>query len=208
MPASRNKIGLGLGLEVTRSDGQPRRGRRGERQRHMARSVNIAPKGSRFVVLASVCIVVAALYFAQEVLIPLALAVLFCFLLTPLVGRLERFGLARVPSVMLVVTAAFTLAAALAWVVTAQFFSLADRLPDYETEIVHKVQRVHGRFAGGKNGFADKIEHVAQEIEQATTRPATQASSQPATVLLKAPLLVVWSVLRAAQAIQSHLPGP
>ena len=51
----------------------------------MARSAPIPAKSSRFVVLASICIVVAALYFAQDVLIPLALAILFCFLLGPLV---------------------------------------------------------------------------------------------------------------------------
>ena len=61
----------------------------------MAQPVQLA-KSSRFVVLASICIVVAALYFAQVVLIPLALAVLFCFLLAPLVTRLERWGLGRV----------------------------------------------------------------------------------------------------------------
>ena len=44
----------------------------------MARQVELT-KGSRFIVLASICIVVASLYFAQDVLIPLALAILFCF---------------------------------------------------------------------------------------------------------------------------------
>ena len=45
------------------------------------------------------CVVVAALYFAQEVLIPLALAILITFLLATLVTRLERWKLGRVPSV-------------------------------------------------------------------------------------------------------------
>ena len=65
----------------------------------MARPADIAGKCTRFIVMASVCVVVAALYFAQEVLIPLALAVLLCFLLAPLVTRLERYRLGRVPSV-------------------------------------------------------------------------------------------------------------
>ena len=72
----------------------------------MARPVKVTAKGSRFVLLASMCIVVAALYFAQEVLIPVALSVLVCFLLAPLVTRLERFKLPRPAAVMVVVFAA------------------------------------------------------------------------------------------------------
>src|SRR5687768_12683285 len=107
----------------------------------MARSAPIPAKSSRFVVLASICIVVAALYFAQDVLIPLALAILFCFLLGPLVSRLERWRIPRAPAVMLSVTGCFALVVALGWVVTAQVLNLADRLPEYEIEIVRKVER-------------------------------------------------------------------
>ena len=65
----------------------------------MARPVQLA-RGSKFIVLASVCVVVGALYFAREVLVPLALAILLTFLLAPLVRRLERVGLSRVPATL------------------------------------------------------------------------------------------------------------
>ena len=58
----------------------------------MARSQSDS-KLPRFVLLASVCVVIAALYFAQDVLIPLALATLLTFLLTPLVQWFERWRL-------------------------------------------------------------------------------------------------------------------
>ena len=60
----------------------------------MAEQVKLT-RGSRLTVWASVCIVVAALYLAQEVLIPLALAVLFTFVMAPLVARLERLRVPR-----------------------------------------------------------------------------------------------------------------
>ena len=47
-----------------------------------------------------IAVTVAALYFAQEVLVPLALAVLLTFVLAPLAARLERRGLGRVVSVV------------------------------------------------------------------------------------------------------------
>src|SRR5947208_2052937 len=79
-------------------------------ERAMARPLpaNAAtPKAPRFVLMASVCVVVAALYFAQDVLIPLALATLLTFLLSPLVQRLERWRLHRVPSVIIVAVLTF-----------------------------------------------------------------------------------------------------
>src|SRR5688500_2040671 len=127
----------------------------------MARPGDIPTRGPRFVVLASVCIVVAALYFAQEVLSPLALAVVLCFLLAPLVTRLERWRIGRAPAVVIVVSAAAAVVLALAWVVTAQILDLADRLPEYEVEIVNKVENFKSRF-GADGGFTERIEHAAK----------------------------------------------
>src|SRR3954468_16382231 len=50
-----------------------------------------------------VVIAVAALYFARDVLIPFALAMLLTFLLAPLVRRLERVRMPRVAAVLLLV---------------------------------------------------------------------------------------------------------
>jgi predicted PurR-regulated permease PerM len=143
----------------------------------MARPVKVTAKGSRFILLASMCIVVAALYFAQEVLIPVALSVLVCFLLAPLVTRLERYRLPRPAAVMVVVLAAIGLFALLAWVVASQVVSLADRLPEYQGEIVRKVERVRGRFARKEAGIGNKIGDLAHKIEEATNKPATQRSA-------------------------------
>ena len=49
-------------------------------------------------------LVVAGLYWLQAVLIPLALAVLLTFLLSPVVSTLQRRGLGRVPSVLVTVS--------------------------------------------------------------------------------------------------------
>ena len=146
----------------------------------MRRPSDINTKGSRFVVLASMCIVVAALYFAKEVLIPLALAVLVCFLLAPLVTRLERWKIGRMPAVIFVVSFAAAIVLLLGWVVTAQMLNLADRLPEYQGEIVQKVENLKRRF-GGRGGVGEKIADVAQKVQDATTRPATQPDTQPTT---------------------------
>ena len=109
----------------------------------MPRNVSAAPKTSRSVLMASVCVVVAALYFAQDVLIPLALAMLLSFLLAPLVNRLERWKLGRVPSVLIVVIVLFALIGVLGYVVAMQVYDLADNVENYEANITMKIGRAH-----------------------------------------------------------------
>ena len=54
-------------------------------------------------VLASLVLVIASLYWAKAVLVPLALAFMLTFLLQPLVAALHRRGLGHTPAVILVV---------------------------------------------------------------------------------------------------------
>src|SRR3954469_5223828 len=96
---------------------------------------------SRFAMLASVCLVVAILYFAQDVLIPLALAMLLSFLLAPLVRGLERRRLGRVASVLIVVIVCFAAIGTLGYVVGHQVFTLAENVDQYKGNITAKAQR-------------------------------------------------------------------
>ena len=63
--------------------------------------------------------VIATLYFARDLLIPLALAALLTFLLAPLVSRLERW-MGRIAAVLLVATMIFSVIATAGWVLTRQ----------------------------------------------------------------------------------------
>ena len=85
--------------------------------------------------LVTILVAVAGLYFAKEILIPLALAILFSFLLAPLVRRLERLGLWRVPAVLLVTALAFSVVLAIGYTLAGQIVELTDRLPQYREGI-------------------------------------------------------------------------
>jgi len=65
-----------------------------------------------------IALVVAGLYWLQAVLIPLALAVLLTFLLSPVVSTLRRRGLGRVPSVLVTALLAISILGAGAWAST------------------------------------------------------------------------------------------
>ena len=85
-------------------------------------------------------IVVAALYLGRDVLIPLALAVLLSFVLSPATTLLRRLGLGRVPAVLLVVVTVFALVTGFATLVTTQVTGLADNLARYESNFRAKIR--------------------------------------------------------------------
>src|SRR4026208_1534084 len=89
--------------------------------------------------VATFVLVIASLYWAQAVLMPVALAMLLTFLLSPVVGALERLALGRLPSVILVVVLAFSLLGGIGWIVTLQFGSVANELPTYRKNIREKI---------------------------------------------------------------------
>jgi predicted PurR-regulated permease PerM len=154
----------------------------------MPRSAAPAPKFSRFILLASVCVVVAALYFAQDVLIPLALAMLLTFLLAPLVQWLERRKLGRAPSVLLVVVLAFGSLGVLGYVVFNQVMGLAQDLPTYKDNIKAKMTWLPKR---GEGGVLEKIQQTVTELSEEAARPATTQATQAATAPATEPALVV-----------------
>ena len=53
-------------------------------------------KAPAFFLLPTVVLIIASLYWAQAVLIPIAVSILLTFLLTPVADSLERLGLGRV----------------------------------------------------------------------------------------------------------------
>jgi predicted PurR-regulated permease PerM len=95
-----------------------------------------------------VALVVAGLYWLQPVLIPLALAVLLTFLLSPVVSTLQRRGLGRVPSVLVTVLLALSILGGIGWTLARQLVTLADELPRYSLNIHRRIADVRGASKG------------------------------------------------------------
>ena len=136
---------------------------------------------SRLVILASVCVVVAALYFARELLVPLALAVLLSFVLAPLVKMIERRGLPCVPSVMLVVVLAFALLGAVGWLVTNQLLELANGLPNYRQNLITKIHSMRGVGPNVLTQITETAADLNRELTAPTTAPVTSLSTSGPT---------------------------
>ena len=85
--------------------------------------------------LMSLAVVCAALYWGQAVLVPLVLAALLTFLLSPLVTRLDRLRVPRVVGVLLVMTLVGGVVGGVGYVVAGQQRSFAAELPMHRHNI-------------------------------------------------------------------------
>lgn len=102
----------------------------------MAKSRSVSP----LFILVAVITTIAALYFAQAILLPLALAILLCFLLSPLADRLERWRIPRILSVITCVAVAVAILGGLGYIVTDQLVQLSRELPEQKENLIAKVR--------------------------------------------------------------------
>jgi predicted PurR-regulated permease PerM len=154
-----------------------------------------AVSSSRPWMLPQVVLVIASLYFGRDVLMPLALAGLLSFLLAPIITRLQRWRVGRIPAVLTVVMLAFALFGALGWVVAGQLFSLANKLPEYRQNLQTKIKSVWKPL--GKE--LDKSSATVRELnQQMSSEPNQVASSKTMKVEIVESRWGALSVIRDA----------
>jgi len=141
-------------------------------------------KAPAFFLLPTVVLIIASLYWAQAVLLPIAVSILLTFLLTPVADSLERVGLGRVVSVILIVILAFSFLGAVGWIVTRQLTIVANELPTYRQNIRTKIADIRGV---SKGGALEKVQKTAEEMKKELEKkegPA-QVQSKPREVVVQ-----------------------
>jgi predicted PurR-regulated permease PerM/methylmalonyl-CoA mutase cobalamin-binding subunit len=119
-----------------------------------------------------IAFVVAALYFGRSVFVPIALATLITFLLSRLVTRLERW-IGRIAAVLVTVIAMFTIFAGASWVIGRQVIDLADKLPDYQANIVAKIRSLKLPAGGPLARFSSSVHVLQSELAAPGPAPST-----------------------------------
>jgi predicted PurR-regulated permease PerM len=140
----------------------------------MSRSRQDAPALNPLVVLAGVILI---LYFAREVLIPLALALTLNFLLTPMVNWFQKLGLRRLPAVALVMLISVAAVGGMGWVVADQLLEVANDLPKYRLNVRNKIEALHFSPDGAVGRAAASVQEVGTEIAETRIRPTRPADS-------------------------------
>jgi predicted PurR-regulated permease PerM len=138
-----------------------------------------------WVIFAGCVLVVVVLYWAQAVLVPLALAVLLTFVLTPPVNWLERW-LGRVPAVLAAVTLVFIVLGLAGWGLARQMDHLADDLPTYRVNILAKIADVRG---AGKGGPVEKLQETIEGIKTELGQSSAPAGKGARSVVVTSELV-------------------
>ncbi len=114
-------------------------------------------------------LVVVVLYFAREVFVPLALAALIAFVLTPAAHRLERWGMKRTPAALLVIVLSLAAVAVLGWVLLGQIYSLAVEFPQYQQNVSDKIGSLHLDSAGRLSRTIEMLNGLNRRIKSGNT---------------------------------------
>ena len=134
--------------------------------------------------LASTAVVIAALYMAKSLLVPLTLAVLLSFLLIPICDWLERWKLSRIPAVLMTAILGFTMLGVVAWIAVVQMSHLAPKIPEYQENIQAKLSSVNQYAAAALSKITKNAQGVGQNT--VTVRTVCRATWDHRTAVLRA----------------------
>lgn len=124
--------------------------------------------------------VIAILALGKPILVPIALAFYFAFVLTPPSEALERIGFTRLLSLATVIGVMLAVFAVLGSVLSTQISELASQLQSYSTQITLKV----GTFREGHLGPLANLSETLSQLAQAVLSESRSSSGAPAAMLV------------------------
>ena len=122
-------------------------------------------------------VVVAALYFGREVLVPITLAVLLSFVLAPIVDLLRRLWIGRAAAVLLAVLLALGAILFIGGLIGTQVAGLARNAPTYAATIEKKVSAVRIYTV---DRFSEAMDSFGRELQGTDSNRAPSPTTQPA----------------------------
>jgi predicted PurR-regulated permease PerM len=141
--------------------------------------------------------VLALLYFARGVLVPITLAIILSLLIAPLVRLLRRLGLGQTLSVLAAVLVLALSFAAVAGVIGSQLIRMVQSLPRYERTIERKLKTLDDVTVGRFNALTGQAgrflnPRTPQEqpaaLERSRTRQGAATAQEPHTPRKPGPL--------------------
>jgi len=124
-------------------------------------------------------ILITTLYVGREVLVPLALATLLSFVLTPPLLFLRRLGIPKVLGVATLVSATFLIIFSLGWLISSEAAQFAVDLPRYQSTLAAKISRItkSATNAPAIKTVTEALEEFQQEL--AHPKPDTSVGTTP-----------------------------
>jgi predicted PurR-regulated permease PerM len=111
----------------------------------------------------------AVLYFARNILLPLAMATMLSVIFSPVARRAEKL-IGRLAGTALVVLGAIAIVGVIVYFLTTELTSVADRLADYSPNIAAKLTAVEKKTPSSLQRIERAIESVEQELQRSGPR--------------------------------------
>jgi predicted PurR-regulated permease PerM len=122
-------------------------------------------------------IFVCALYFGRQILVPVALAILLSFVLSPPVRLLQGKYFPRGAAVGVVAMLAFAVIFGLGTILAAQVHDLANELPQYQATLEKKIETLRGATTGA--GTLERASRVLQDLKEEIDAPREISPTTP-----------------------------
>lgn len=127
--------------------------------------------------------VFAVMFFLRELILPLLIAALITFLLSPVVQRLQR-RIGRTAAVIVAAGITFGAIGTFGWITATQVIDLAGKLPAYQENLRSKIADLEGTGPGPFSGLTQMVENLDQEKNAGT---AAQPEPTPVQVVTTSP---------------------
>ncbi|HVZ08857.1 AI-2E family transporter [Rhodopila sp.] len=111
------------------------------------------PRPGALLSLATGVVIVAALYLAREILIPITLSIFLSFFLAPLVRLLQRARLPKVVAAIASVVAALAVVLLIGMLIGSQLATLVGNLPQYQATALQKYETIRGTVTDAVHGL-------------------------------------------------------
>lgn len=134
---------------------------------------------------------IAVLYLAKVLFLPLAFAILFAFLLAPVVGCLERARLGRVLSSVIAIVGFGLILGVMGWAIFSQLVDVTNDLPYYRDNISNKIAAIHSPDDSPLSRAQQELERLGEELGIANSTaslPSTLSNGRPDNKNAKKPL--------------------
>jgi predicted PurR-regulated permease PerM len=156
----------------------------------------IRPRQSQVVRTATVLVgVIAVLYFARDILIPLALAITLSLILWPAVAWLHKLHVPRAAGALLVILVFVSISGGVGYVIVNQIVQVVNELPGYRENINHKLQTLRAPNKGALGRAADNVKELGKELtppwDATVTPPGRAAAGRKTTPSNPLPVQVI-----------------
>jgi predicted PurR-regulated permease PerM len=135
--------------------------------------------------------VIAVLYFARDILIPLAFAIILSLVLSPAVYALQRLRIRRFPATLLVMFVSVSLACGVGYVISNELLQVASDLPGYRQNIDNKIKALRTPGKGALERAAQNVKDIGKELAAPADAPIeTAARTRAGQIAASNPLAV------------------